>query len=226
MQPIIDMLRVFLHHICFRRFSRILLLGYFCLFIFELQVVAEKIDSGDDTYSLMSQDLVEVRTFGEDDLSVETRVDTAGKIRIPLIGNVIVKELTIRQAEKRVEKAFVDARILRKPQVTIRVLEYATRKISILGQVKSPGDVEFPREVGSMDIVEAISKVGGFSAIAKSDRVLITRTVVNKSGERTQEKFTVDVEDMISGRRSRGGEEDVGFKLYPGDVVFVPERLF
>ena len=57
---------------------------------------------------------------------------------------------------------------------------------------------------------------GGFTRIAKSDAVRITR----KDDAGAERTFTVDVEKMLAGR---GGET---FLVQPGDVVFVPERVF
>ena len=65
--------------------------------------------------------------------------------------------------------------------------------------------------------MEAISNAGGLTRIAKADTVRVTRR--SDSGE--EKIVTVDLERMIDGR---GGV--AVFLVEPGDVVFIPERVF
>jgi protein involved in polysaccharide export with SLBB domain len=103
--------------------------------------------------------------------------------------------------------------------VAVRVAEYAPREIAVLGAVRSPGTQEFPTERNEVDIVEVVARAGGFTDKARSNAVSVTRTEEN-GRERT---FTVDVNSMVTG--SRGGSEE-RFKILPGDVIWVPERVF
>lgn len=118
--------------------------------------------------------------------------------------------------EAAIARVYTAEQILLRPQVSVTVIEYSPREISVLGQVRTPGKVAFPIEAANIPIVEAISKAGGFTRIAKSDTVRVTRADANG----TETSITVDVSRLVDGR---GGET---FQLLPGDVVFVPERIF
>jgi len=175
----------------------------------------------DGVYRLGKLDQIQITIFDEPDLSVAQRINGEGSVRIPLIGVVKVAGLTISKAETEIENAYVANEILKDPIVSIQVIDYAPKEISILGAVGSPGKLPFPTEVSSLDIVDVISKVGGFTKIARADSVRITR--VGDDGREII--FTVNVESMITGRGRRSGEP-ARVPIYPGDVIWVPERMF
>ena len=177
--------------------------------------------ANDGNYRLGKLDQIQITIFDEPDLSVASRINGEGSVRIPLIGEIKMAGLTIRKAETLIEEAYTENQILKNPIVSIRVIEYAPKEISILGAVGSPGKLPFPTEVTSLDIVDVISKVGGFSTIARADSVRITR--VGEDGREII--FTVNVESMITGRGKRDGEP-TRVPIYPGDVIWVPERMF
>ncbi len=168
-------------------------------------------------YRLSVRDQVEFEVFDED-LSQTQRIDGSGQIRIPLLGNQAIAGMSVREAEDFIERLYVENRILRNPVVTIRVAEYAPKEVSIFGAVARQGTQEFPIERNRMDIVEVVSRAGGFRDIARQDDVKVTRILEN-GDERT---FSVDVEAMITGRR----QSPERFHVLPGDVIYVRERIF
>jgi polysaccharide export outer membrane protein len=174
----------------------------------------------DPSYRIQIRDQVSLTVFDEPDLSTVQRLDANGQMRIPLLGNIKFSGMTIRDAEDMLEKRFIEGEFLKQPMVTVRIAEYATREVSVLGAVRSPGVIPFPFEVNSMDIVDVISKTGGLAGIAKGESVRVTR-LGDSGGEET---FTVNVEALITGRGRRSNTER--FLIYPGDVIYVPDRLF
>lgn len=175
-------------------------------------------------YQLSERDQIEIIVYDEPDLSISQRIDGRGQVRVPLLGTTRIAGKTVREAEKLLETSYVDRRILRDPMVTIRVSEYAPKEVSVLGAVANPGRVALPIEAGSLDIVEVISNVGGFTGIARSDRVRVSRRAANGR----EQTFTVNVERMISGggRRDRFQSSQRQFEVLPGDIIYVDERLF
>ncbi len=181
-----------------------------------LQAAESKTASGQ--YKLFSLDLVHISVQGEPDVSVDRRVDGDGRINVPLLGDITVRDLSIAEAQKLISERYVAGEIFIRPEVVINVVEYSPKEIMVLGQVSTQGKVSFPPEVGSISIVEAITKAGGFTRIGKADGVRVTR----KGKEGAEQSFTVNVEKLIGGRADPGDS----FFLQPGDVVFVPERVF
>lgn len=172
----------------------------------------------DGSYILTEQDLISVVVFDEPDLSVSQRIDADGQLRLPLIGTVKISEMTIRLAEEHIERLYYEERILRDPMVTIRVAEYSPKEINILGAIGRPGKMAFPPEVNRMDIVDVIARSGGFSSIAKSHEVRVTRRF-DDGEERT---FTVNVERMIKG----SSHDQDKFYVLPGDNIWIGEKIW
>jgi polysaccharide biosynthesis/export protein len=170
-------------------------------------------------YRLSLGDRIRVAVFQEDDLSAIPRVNAQGTVTLPLIGEVRVAGLTVIEAQTRIERALVDGRFMRAPQVNITVEEYAAREVSILGQVRNPGKYALPVE-STLTVVELVTRAGGFTDIGKGTEVRVTR--IGPDGRETN--FTIDVESVIRGR-GKSRVEDNSMLLEAGDIVFVPERF-
>ncbi|MCP4606875.1 MAG: polysaccharide export protein [Proteobacteria bacterium] len=156
-------------------------------------------------------DVFDVRVYGEKDLSSTFRVASDGTIDYPLLGTVQVNKMTPTEVVKVLEGGLKDGEFLKKPQVSIFVKEYNSKKVFIFGQVKKPGT--FPYQEG-MSVVEAISIAGGFTAMARGNDTTVTRIVDGK-----KKRFGVPVEEIGQGKAAN-------FVLRPGDILFVPERIF
>lgn len=169
-------------------------------------------------YRLFTRDLIRIAVHGEPEVSVERRIDSTGEVSVPLIGQVKLAGLTTGEAQAAIAKRYRDDEIFIRPDVLVSVAEYSPKELMLLGQVGRQGKQAFPPEASTMSIVEAITSAGGFTRIAKGDAVRVTR----KDEKGAEQSFTVNVEKMIEGRAPAGET----FVLQPGDVIFVPERVF
>lgn len=172
----------------------------------------------DSAYRLFARDVIKMVVFGEPDMAIQLRISGIGTINAPLIGDIKIAGLTLAEAQSQLEKAYVDAEIFIRPQITLQVAEYSKKEISILGQIGRQGKIELPVESVRINIVNAVSLAGGFTRIARADAVRVTRKLF---AEEEEQVFTINVEQMIAGK-----SKEPPFYIYPGDVIFVPERLF
>jgi polysaccharide export outer membrane protein len=154
-------------------------------------------------------DMVEVRVFQEPDHSGVWRVSPEGTIDYPLCGKVELAGRTSSTAADALSACL--ARYLRRPQVSVLIREYNSKKIFVFGEVQKPGT--FPYE-GEMTIIQAITLAGGFTKLAAQNNTHVTRLV-----EGQERKIRVPVEEIGVGRERN-------FVLQPGDIVFVPESFF
>jgi polysaccharide export outer membrane protein len=154
-------------------------------------------------------DLVEVRVFQEPDSSGIWRVSPEGTIDYPLCGKVVLAGRTSSTAADALRECL--ARYLRRPQVSVLIREYNSKKIFVFGEVQKPGT--FPYD-GEMSIIQAITLAGGFTKTAAKNNTNVTRLVDGQ-----ERKIRVPVEDIGVGRERN-------FLLQPGDIVFVPESFF
>jgi len=157
------------------------------------------------------EDVFDVRVFGEKELSSTYRVASDGTIDFPLIGTVSVNGKTPTEIADLIEKKLVEGDFLKRPEVSILVTEYNSKKVSVFGQVKQPGTFTYQ---DGMSVVEAISKAGGFTSMAKANDTVVIRVVDGK-----EKRHKVAVEAIGEGRAPN-------FVLRAGDIVFVPERVF
>ncbi len=171
------------------------------------------------TYIIALTDRLRVDIFQENDLGVISRVDSRGRINLQLVGPVQVVGMTIEEAQDAVERAYRDQRFLRDPQVTIIVEEYAAREVIVQGEVVQPGRVPLPIESG-MSVLDAITKSGGFTDLAKGEAVTVTRTLPDG----TKSVSTIDVKSVLRGRKT-AAETESSMLLLPDDIVYVPIRF-
>lgn len=168
-------------------------------------------------YRLSARDRISISVFDEPELAIAQGIDARGEIRLPLIGAFKIEGMTIREVEEMLESQYIAQKILRNPIVSLDVLTYSTKEVSVLGAVPRPGQIPFPPEIEKIDIVEVISMVGGFTPLSKKKDVKVTRTLPNGS----QILLSVNVEEMIEGKKKNQQTETI--YIYPGDLIFVDE---
>ncbi len=166
---------------------------------------------GAEDATLGAGDIFEVRVYGEKELSGKYRVARDGTIDFPLIGRITVAGREPTEVADEITAQLTDRQILRNPQVSVFVTEYGSKRVSVVGAVSKPGT--FPMTTG-LTVVQAISLAGGFTSLASRDDTIVTRKVDGKPT-----RFRVPVEEV-----TRGRADDFG--LQPGDIIYVPERLF
>jgi len=164
-------------------------------------------------YVLQPQDVLQVKVFMEDSLTREISVSQELTISLPLIGNIDVRDRTVRQAEELIRQLY-DRDFLVNPQVTLFVMRYAERSVNVMGMVNTPQAVTFPPEKG-LTLIDAISRAGGFNRLADKTKVTITR----KDDKGMSKTFTINVEKLLDSK------SDTSWPLQVGDVVNVPENF-
>jgi polysaccharide export outer membrane protein len=181
--------------------------------LFALGSLASASDPAPTDYVLQPSDLVRVMIFQQPDLEREVRITQEHTITLPLIGTVLLKDKTVRQAEIIIRELY-DRDFLVNPQVSLTVLEYTQRTVKVLGAVNQPGAIAFPTEQ-KMGLLEAIARAGGFSRLADRRKVRLSRTLADGKTE----NFIINADDMIQGATAEA------WLLTKDDVIFVPERL-
>jgi len=165
------------------------------------------------TYKLRPMDLIKVQVFQEPDLDRDLRVSRDCTIVLPLVGNVDIRGLTVRETEVLLTGLYRRDYLVN-PQINITVTDYAPRTVNVLGAVNTPGSVLLPpeKELGLLDV---IARSGGFARVANRTKVSLTRA--QPGGE--TENFTINADQLVSGdNASRWVVQD-------GDIIYVGERM-
>lgn len=125
-------------------------------------------------YRIGAQDVLSVLVFRVPELSAEAiRVDSSGSIDMPLIGSVPALNRTPGQLASDIQTR-LGASYLRNPQVTVRVTEAASQKVTIDGAVNEPGVYEMK---GRTTLLQAVAMAKGASAISNLRSVAVFRNV-------------------------------------------------
>lgn len=165
-------------------------------------------------------DLLDVRVFGQPQLSGDLRVGPDGAIAPPFVANLQVGGETPGQIEAALTAAY--DRLLLHPLVSVRVTENNSRRIAVNGAVPRPGVYSFS---GQLSLLEALAMAGGVDPAKASQTIYLlhrppARASRDAGGTPT---FTVDEALETIDLRRIAQEPELDRRLAPGDVIDVPE---
>src|SRR5512142_1262626 len=104
--------------------------------------------------TLGPSDLFEVSVVGEKDLPKEYRVQPDCSIDFPYIDRVTdVCGLEPQQLVDKLRTTLKEKGILTNPQVTLVVKQYASKKVSVIGQVNKPGSLPWTDGLRLFDVI-------------------------------------------------------------------------
>lgn len=153
-------------------------------------------------------DVIDLKVFQDPSLNTRAVIGDDGKVNVPLLGKIEVAGLTATQVEVRV-KALLEARYITKADVTVQVVEYGNRPISVIGAVTRPGRINV---TGNITLIQAITQAGGL-AQGYGKTLYVLRTGANG----LTEQIAIDIEDLMV-----NGNPDLNLPLAPNDVVNIP----
>ncbi len=188
--------------------------------------------AAEGAYLIGAGDILQIKVYGDAQLSKEYEVGDDGAIRIPWIRDFPAAGMTARQVEAELERV-LGKDYLVDPQVSVTIKEYKSKKIYILGAVKKPGHYSLK---GTTRILEAIAMAGGIAPNGGQDFTLI-RGAGAISGEDVGKLMTEKAsEDAVSGRLEGAkviavdghkllekGDLSQNLLLRDGDVFFIPK---
>src|SRR5258706_9013502 len=110
------------------------------------------------TYRITAGDKIGVTVFGQPDLSGESTVDQSGNLRLPIVGDIYVVNLTLSEIESSIAHS-LEQGYVRNPTVSVKIAEFGP--IYVLGMVRTPG--LYPYREG-LSVLGAIARAGGIGA--------------------------------------------------------------
>jgi polysaccharide export outer membrane protein len=160
-------------------------------------------------YKIGPKDLLEITVLGVQEINkVVVRVSERGRITLPLLGEVEVGDLTKFEVEKKLT-GLAGEKIVLKPQVTVHILEYLSRRVAVIGAVEKPGPFEL---LGRQTVLAAISATGGLTRDAGEEIIIIRQL---PDGASTSIRISIDGLFVQ-------GDPKLNIILEPGDVINVP----
>ncbi|MEM9255717.1 MAG: polysaccharide biosynthesis/export family protein [Pseudomonadota bacterium] len=182
--------------------NRLYVIGAIALITWWSAAVGAQIDSTVSSYTLNTGDHIQVTVFEEPDLSIGAILDDTGAISYPLLGELKIRGMTVRELERLISSG-LRGRFLINPRVNVSIIEY--RPFFVRGEVSRPGG--FPFKPG-LTVEKAVSMAGGFTARA------------------SRSEFYIVSDDIVEGAPQKRIKAELGSRIRPGDVVHIEQSFF
>jgi len=166
------------------------------------------------SYVIGPGDTLSIFVWGNPDLSATVPVRPDGRFTVPLVEDLVASGRSPTELARELEARL--SKYVKNPVVSVVVTGFVGRyseQIRVVGEAAEPKMLPF-RE--NMTLLDVMIEVGGLTEFAAGNRASIVRTV---GGE--QKQFRVYLDDLI-----KDGDISKNVKLYPGDVLIIPEAWF
>jgi polysaccharide export outer membrane protein len=165
----------------------------------------------DPEYVIGVGDLLEVVFLYHSNLTTrDLVVRRDGRISLPYVGDHMAAGITPMVLDSLLETRFGE--ILRDPSLSVIVKLPAPQRVYVLGEVQSPGRVQFDDEI---TMLQSIASVGGFQKGALPGHVVLIR----RQGVSKIVGIEVDLQAAMQGAAM---QNDLRLRNY--DIVFVPQH--
>jgi polysaccharide export outer membrane protein len=166
-------------------------------------------------YVIGPEDVLDIAVWDSPELTRTVPVRPDGKISLPLLNDVTAAGLTPMQLRETLTKALTE--YLPTPAVSVLLREIHSVKVSVIGQVKTPGRYELRDRATVLDV---LALAGGLTEYAARGRIVVLR---QEPAGTSQIPFPYD--RLTAKNRSKNGSPAGGQEnlcVQSGDVVFVP----
>jgi polysaccharide export outer membrane protein len=153
-------------------------------------------------------DLLDLSVFDVPELVLKVRVDVNGCVSLAFLGDLKVAGMTVGNAQRLIARELVAHQLVKDPQVSIFIEEFATQGITVYGEVNAPGIYPL---MGPHHLYDVISAAGGLTL--KSGRTV----TVFHAGQS-------DLPEVVALGNINASEnplEHANVPIYPGDTIVV-----
>ena len=157
-------------------------------------------------YQIGPEDVLDISVWKNPELSRTVPVRPDGKVSLPLLNDFQAAGLTPSSLREQLVSRLSD--FVPTPEVSVIVREVHSRKVAVVGAVKTAGRYELK---SPMTVLEAIALAQGFTDFAARDRIVVLR---ESGGTTTRIPFNY--------RKIADGAEQENFFVRPGDIIVVP----
>jgi polysaccharide export outer membrane protein len=164
-----------------------------------------------EPYVIGPEDVIEIAVWSNTDLSRTVPVRPDGKISLPLLHDVQAGGLTPMQLRAALTASL--EKFVARPVVSVIVREVHSFKVTVIGEVKTPGRFEVRSRTTVLDV---LAVAGGLSQYAARGRI----TILRREGD-TVQQLPFDFE-KVTGKTGPNGAGQQNFCVRPGDIVVVP----
>ena len=163
--------------------------------------------AADGEYRIGPEDLLDIAVWNNPAISRTMPVRPDGRISLPLLNDVQAAGLAPRELRDVLMKRLTD--YMPSPEVSVIVREVHSFKVSVIGEVKTPGRYELKSRATVLDI---LAQAGPFTDFASRARIFVIR-----ANGTAVKRIPFNYNKVVS-----SDAPDGNFSLQPGDIVVVP----
>lgn len=156
------------------------------------------------SYVLGAEDVIEIGVLGRNDFTTRAKIAADGTIQLPYLGTVRVANMTQEELRDHIRGELEKGGYFTKPILSVNIVSYASRYVTVLGSVVTPGLVPVDRPYR---LSELLARVGGAREGA-ADYVVLR-------SDKTPERH------LLIKTLATGDESQDPF-VAPGDKIYVP----
>ena len=153
-------------------------------------------------------DLLDLSVFDVPELVLKVRVDVNGCVSLAFLGDVKLGGMTVGNAQRLIARELVARQLVKDPQVSIFIEEFATQGVTVYGEVNAPGIYPL---MGPHHLYDAISAAGGLTLKAG-------RTVTVLHAGQSDHPEVVALANINA---TENPLERANVPIYPGDTIVV-----
>lgn len=162
-------------------------------------------------YTLGRDDVVRISVRGQPDFSGDFVIGPDGKIQYTYVGDIETAGLTKEELKGVLAEKLTQ--YVKTPDVSIAILQYNSKAVYILGEVRSPG--KYPMRGDTITLREAIIQAGLPTRNAALRRVHIIKPDPTDPTSKKVNLYAV----LYKGKLKQN------LTLMPGDIVVVPSTM-
>ncbi len=180
------------------------------LWIVLLGILVPAAQAEDEDYVLASGDVVHITVYDHPDLATDIRVGSNGDINFPLIGNIVLGGMALRNAEAAIADRLDKGGFIRDAHVNINITQYRGHQVNVLGYVNHPGRFQLEKLSTVSDLLATAQGI----AITGADEIIL----IHRDGKNTT-RTEIDARDLLE-----RGDPKLDTELKDGDILFVPRE--
>jgi polysaccharide export outer membrane protein len=166
-------------------------------------------------YLVGAGDVLDVVVLGNDELTRTATVQTSGAITLPLLGEVVVAGLSVPEIQRKLT-TLLERDYLVDPKVDIKIREYQSQFVIVMGEVNSPGRKALR---GKTPLIDMLIDAGGLKPSA-SGEIEITR----REGSFTGGGDTLRLKLSANASMSPQDRINLEVVLRNGDLINVAQK--
>jgi polysaccharide export outer membrane protein len=163
----------------------------------------------DEAYTLGPNDSIEIKVQSHSELSGVYPLNAEGKIQYEFAGDVALGGMTKKVAEDTLKKVIAEYVVT--PRVILKIVEFNSKAVYVLGQVTRPGKYYMRSEV--IPVLEAIIEAG----MPLPDSAMHRTRLITPSKNGESVIMTVDLNALL-----QRGDLRNNFEMRSGDQLYIP----